>query len=279
LELIELTIKTFAAAAALLATAGMASAADMAVKARPVLPAPVWTWTGFYIGAHVGAGWGETESTLTGINVGPPAGPLAATFAVPFNQNSRSGFLGGVQAGYNWQSGWAVFGVQGDFAGADIKGTTPCALIAILTCTSKTDWLATVSGRLGAVVLDRGLVYVKGGAAWMNTNHSVSFPNFGPGGGLINNLNVVNKDSNTWGWLVGFGTEWQITPNWTAFVEYNYIEFDKQNEGFGLNPTISAAVLGGSPVTINADIKNTLSIAKVGVNYKFDWGSPVVARY
>lgn len=268
-------MKSTIAAAALLAATSLASAADMAVKARPIVaPAPVWSWTGFYIGAHVGAGWGETESALTGFSVVPAIIP-PATFGIPFNQNSRSGFLGGVQAGYNWQSGWAVFGVQGDFAGADIKGTTPCALIAVLTCTSKSDWLATVSGRLGAVVLDRGLVYVKGGGAWMHTNHNVSLPNFGPGGGIANNLSIASADSTTWGWLVGFGTEWQITPNWSAFVEYNYIEFDKKNEAFGLNPLLTP----GFAVTINADLKNTLSIAKVGVNYKFDWGTPVVARY
>lgn len=265
-----------AAAAALLAGSTLASAADMAVKARPmVAPAPVWTWTGFYIGAHVGAGWGETESTLTGVNVSPPIGPLAATFSFPFSQNSRSGFLGGVQAGYNWQSGWAVFGIQGDFAGADIKGTNPCILI--LSCTSKTDWLATVSGRLGAVVLDRGLVYVKGGGAWMNTDHRVNLPGFGTllGGGAaaFSGAELTSRESTAWGWMLGMGTEWQITPNWTAFVEYNYIEFDKKNEAFGINQAlINAAGGAGTVVTLNADLKNTMSIAKVGVNYKFNWG-------
>ena len=80
-----------------------------------------------------------------------------------------------MQAGYNSQSGWAVFGVQGDIAGTNIEGHTPC-LIGILSCTSDTNWIATVTGRLGAVVLDRGLVYVKGGGAWMNTDHSVCAP-------------------------------------------------------------------------------------------------------
>ncbi len=257
-------------AAAILAVSTVAaSAADMAVKARPIAPAPVWTWTGFYIGAHVGAGWGTTESTLTGATFAPP--PTTFAFNFPFSQNSRSGFLGGVQAGYNWQSGWAVFGVQGDFAGADIKGSTPC--IILLQCTSKSDWLATASGRLGAVVLDRGLVYVKGGAAWLHTNHSVDFLPIAAA--QVPGINITSKDSTTWGWLLGMGTEWQITPNWSAFVEYNYIEFDKKNEAFPIAP----ALLAPASLTVNADIKNKLSIAKVGVNYKFDWGTPVVARY
>ena len=167
--------KTIAAVAALLATTTMASAADMAVKAAPVLPPVVWSWTGFYIGAHVGAGWGETESTIT---IGCSG---ISSFNLPFSQNSRSGFLGGGQIGYNWQSGWAVFGVQADIAGMNMKGTTPCgAVINLFTCPSESQWLATVSGRLGAVVLDRGLVYVKGGGAWLNTDHDVTLPSHNP---------------------------------------------------------------------------------------------------
>jgi outer membrane immunogenic protein len=266
--MLKKTLGLLASAAMVLGVSQVASAADMAVKALPP-PAPIWTWTGFYIGAHVGAGWGTTESTLTSLTA-PGAPPFV--FGIPFSQDSRSGFLGGGQVGYNWQSGWAVFGVQGDIAATDIKGTTPCFLI--LSCHTKTDWLATVSGRLGAVVADRGLIYVKGGGAWMNSKHTVSFPNFGPGGGPINNLVIASEDSTAFGWLLGLGTEWMITPNWTAFIEYNYIEFDKKNEAFAINP-----VLVGPGVFVNADLKNKLSIAKVGVNYKFDWGTPVVARY
>lgn len=273
--------KVISAAAAILAASTIASsAADLAVKARPmVAPAPIWTWTGFYIGAHVGAGWGETESTITGFAAPALLGPAVAGLSIPFSQNSRSGFLGGVQAGYNWQSGWAVFGIQGDFAGADIKGTNPCLLI--LACTSTSNWLATVSGRLGAVVAERGLIYVKGGAAWMNTEHSVRTPGFGNilggGGAGFSNLELANRESTTWGWLIGLGTEWQITPNWTAFIEYNYIEFDKKGEAFGINLGNQLAIPGG--IVVSGDIKNTLSIAKVGVNYKFDWGAPLVAKY
>ena len=247
--------RTLAAAAALLITTVSGYAADLPVKAL-LSPAPVWSWTGFYGGVHVGAGWGTTESTLTSFSVTPPGIVVPLNF--PFSQNSRSGFLGGGQVGYNWQTGWAVFGVQGDIAGMDVKGTTPC--VVILSCTSKSNWLATVSGCVGAVVLDRGLVYVKGGAAWMNTDHTVNTSLIG--GGPVTTLTSVN--STAWGWLLGMGTEWMITRNWTAFVEYNYIEFDKKNERFPI-----AAAPG---LAFNADLTNKLSIAKVGANYKFDWG-------
>lgn len=190
--------------------------------------------------------------------------PVVVPLNVPFSQNSRSGFLGGGQIGYNWQSGWAVFGVQADIAGTDIKGTTTC--LVVLACRTETNWLATASGRLGAVVLDRGLVYVKGGGAWMNNDHTVRTP----GAGAVAATTLTSVSSDSWGWLLGFGTEWMITPNWTAFVEYNYIEFDTKNERFPITTT---------PVSFNADLTNKLSIAKVGVNYKFNWGAPVAARY
>ncbi|MCK1396072.1 outer membrane beta-barrel protein [Bradyrhizobium sp. 1] len=249
-----------AAAAILLASTSMGFAADMAMKAPYVAPAAVWNWTGFYIGGHVGAGWGTTESTLTAVS---PGGAIPGGF--PIAQNSRSGFLGGGQAGYNFQSGWAVFGVQGDIAGMDVKGTTPC-LGGAASCTAKSDWLATVTGRIGGVVGDRTLVYVKGGAAWMHTDHSLSVPGgFGPGAGS------VGTSTTALGWVLGLGAEYAFDHNWSAFIEYDYIDFEKKNAALDFSP------FAGVPATANVDFKNKLSIAKVGLNYKF--GGPVVARY
>ena len=256
--------KKIAAAATLLLVSTVAgSAADMAMKAAPYAPAPVANWTGFYIGGHVGAGWGTTEATVTGFSA---AGLGAFPFDLPLAQVSRSGFLGGGQIGYNFQSGSAVFGVQGDFAGLDVKGTAPC--IVAFSCTSKSDWLATVSGRIGAVVADRALIYAKGGAAWMNSTHSLKASDLAgvviPG---IGGTQLTSQESTSWGWLVGMGAEYMITQNWSAFIEYNYIEFDKKNEAFNLN---TGAIFGPGPAfAANVDLKSTLSIAKVGVNYKF----------
>jgi outer membrane immunogenic protein len=209
-----------------------------------------------------------------------PVALISGVASFPFNQNSRSGFLGGGQLGYNWQTGLLVLGVQGDIAGMDVTGTDPC--LVFLSCQEKSNWLASVTGRLGAVVLDRGLVYAKGGAAWMNTTHTLNLPSVlinTPGGsvsvlGANSNAQLASSDSTPWGWTLGFGTEWMITRNWSAFVEYDYYQFQRKTVAFGLN----TAVLG-TPVTVSADIRNTLSIAKVGVNYKFDWGMPLVAKY
>jgi outer membrane immunogenic protein len=274
--------KTIAAAAtAISLAAAPAFAADLPMKAAPYVPPPVWTWTGFYIGGFVGAGWGETESAVTSINVSPPIGTVF-TGNVPFNQNSRSGVLGGGQAGYNWQTGLIVLGVEADIAGLDVKGTDPCALISALTCTTQSHWLATVSGRLGAVILDRGLIYVKGGGAWMNSGHSVNFPVIGGAAFPFNGASLTSANSTTSGWLLGFGTEWMITRNWTAFIEYDYMDFRDNfggNNGNNVNFLINPALTTPFAVNVNANIKQTLSVAKVGVNYKFDWGSGVVAKY
>jgi len=258
----------------LLATAGLlvimlssASAADLAVKARSAAPSPVWDWTGFYAGVHAGAGWGTTESTLTSISA---PGIPAVIFNLPIAQNSRSGFLGGGQVGYNFQSGWAVFGVQADVAGLDVKGTTPC--LTVLSCTAKSDWLATATGRIGGIVADKTLVYAKGGAAWLHTTHTVTIPAAVLGGLGAGSSSSVATSS--FGWLLGLGAEYAFSPNWSAFLEYDYIEFDKKSAVLDLS---TLGGLGAGAVTGNVDFKNKLSIAKIGVNYKF--GGPAVARY
>jgi outer membrane immunogenic protein len=259
---------TLAAAAVLIAATTAGSAADLAVKA-PYVAGPVWSWTGFYIGGHVGAGWGTTETSLTSIAVtGVGVAPVSN---FPIAQNARSGVLGGGQIGYNYQSGWAVFGVQADIAGLDVKGTTPC--ITVLSCTAKSDWLATASGRIGGIVADKTLVYAKGGAAWLNTTQTLSIPSVGGAGGIVGIGGVggggsTSTENNALGWLLGFGAEYAFAANWTGFIEYDYMDFGTKNTA--LNLTALAGGLGGAGAAIaNIDVKNKLSIAKIGVNYKF----------
>jgi outer membrane immunogenic protein len=236
-----------------------AFAADMAVKAPPMYePAPVWSWTGFYIGANAGAGWGTTESSLSSIS----AGGLSVPVNLPIDQNSRSGFLGGGQIGYNYQMGWAVLGVQADIEGMDVQGTTPC--IVAFSCSANSHWLATVTGRIGGVVADKTLIYVKGGAAWMNTTHTFSSSSaLGLGIGGIGGASI-SADSTPVGGLLGMGVEYAFSPNWSAFIEYDYIQFQNTNVGFSLTPLVG---VGGA--TANVNIQEKLSIAKVGANYKF----------
>jgi outer membrane immunogenic protein len=131
--------------------------------------------------------------------------------------------LGGGQVGYNFQSGWAVLGVQGDVAGMDVKGTTPCVIV--LSCTTKSDWLATVSGRFGGVVADRTLVYAKGGAAWMiSTFPSVLPVSFGGDAGLTQ---LTSVEGTSWGWR-SLGRRVHVRQELDRLHRNNYIELTKR---------------------------------------------------
>jgi outer membrane immunogenic protein len=133
-----LTVATFAGL-----IAGPATAADLGVyrpaPAAVVVAAP--SWTGIYIGGHVGAGWTTTEWRAIDL-LGAP----------PFNmgsQGSVSGFLGGAQVGANYQVDVMVFGIEGDISWTDLSGQTCLAVAGALTCNSKADRLATLTGRFG----------------------------------------------------------------------------------------------------------------------------------
>lgn len=242
--------------------AGPALAADLPMKAAMMSPVPVYSWTGFYVGGFVGAGWGTSEVTLNSITNPLINGGLPVIVNLPFTQVTSNGFLGGGQIGYNWQSGGFVFGVEGDFAGAGIKGTAPC--LAVFSCSSKTNWLATVSGRVGGVVLDKILVYAKGGYAWKNTDYSATDTAgilFAPGA-------TTSATSTRGGWLLGMGAEYAFARNWTGFVEYNYMDFGSKSVGF----VYPAGAFGGAPAgTASASITDTLHVMKTGVNYKFSY--------
>ena len=227
------------------AIASSAAAADLPLKARTAQPvfAPNLSWTGFYIGINVGAGWGTQEgvTTLSNGNV--------------YQQSSytTNGFMFGGQAGYNWQlAGPVVIGIEGSIAGADISGTSMCLLrtgsgTPQTTCNSEINWVGDISGRVGFTV-DRALVYVKGGYAWADTDQNLRLTN-----------TTANGGSTRSGWLLGTGVEYAFMSNWSAKVEYNYIDFGSE--------TLSV-VNSGSGSTYTRDLNQTLHTVKFGVNYR-----------
>jgi outer membrane immunogenic protein len=179
------------AAASIMSTAA-ASAADLRMPYKAPPPAPMFSWTGFYVGAHIGGTWGTTEAEINSIAV--PGLFALGGFTLPVTSQSFNGFIGGGQAGYNWQSGIVVFGVEGEIAATNAKGTAPC--LVVFSCESKQSWMATAAARLG-LADGRDLYYVKGGAAWSHNTYSA-------------NLNVLlsantEVSDNRWGWLVGAG--------------------------------------------------------------------------
>lgn len=232
-----------------------ASAADLALKGAPppalTSPVSIYNWTGFYLGAHVGDGWGTTESTATfsGALLGIPG-----AFSLPITSQTFNGFLGGFQGGYNWQTGVLVLGVEGDFSFAGLKGNAPCLIL--LNCSVKHDWVGDITGRVGLVVFDKAMIYIKGGAAWADSSYNV--------GNTIAGVAISGSASTTrLGGLLGFGLEYPFLPKWSAKLEYNFISFGNQT----LNIPVSVSGVGvlNAPTQIN----ESMHIIKGGVNYHF----------
>ena len=220
---------------------GIASAADIQ---RPVYKAPpagvmpvAYDWTGFYVGGHVGYGWADKS--------------WQDSFGLFGLSHQAKGFLGGGQAGFNYQIGQFVVGVEGDMSWSGMSGSTN-ALAS--TFNTDVDWTATLTGRLG-MAFDRWLVYGKGGAAWARDRYSTNFYTF-PG---------TEVTDTRLGWTVGAGVEYAFAPQWTAKLEYNYMDFGTRNVSFA--PGFST------------DIDQQIHAVKLGVNYKFGWPGAIIARY
>jgi outer membrane immunogenic protein len=207
-----------------LAAAAPASAADLPAQMPYKAPAYVnaYNWTGFYLGINGGGAWGGSDWNGFGVSNSPSGGMIGAT------------------AGYNWQgmgNPW-VFGIEGDLDWTDISDRTACAG---LTCSTRNDWLGTVRGRVG-YSWDRFMPYFTGGVAFGNIKAHRT--------GLAG-----NEDTNA-GWTIGGGVEAVVAGNWTAKLEYLYVDLG--------DTTCSAAACG---VATNVDL--TTNVFRAGLNYRF----------
>jgi outer membrane immunogenic protein len=270
------TLLASAALAALTLAAFPAAAADLA--ARPVYKAPAavpvaYNWSGFYVGGHVGYGWGDKDWNQTFSSFRLPLDAAVGSASV-------DGFLGGAQVGFNWQAGQWVFGVEGDWSwtdasGCSFHGGTPATRVApfdfrgYFGC-SNVNWYATVTGRIG-VAFDRALIYAKGGIAFADEDHFIGF-NGQPFGAPSNP--DTNRPGNTrTGWTLGAGLEWALWDNWSAKVEYNFMDFGTDNVAF----TYRAG--GSAPGLVERwDIDQQVHVVKLGINYRFG-AAPLMARY
>jgi outer membrane immunogenic protein len=258
--------KLLLAGSALALISAPAFAADLPMKAAPPMVAPValYNWTGFYIGGHLGGGW----SDLGSVELDPGSGAFPT--GTVFTGKNMSGFLGGVQGGYNWQfANNFVLGIEGEYTWADVSGsattvsTVPRFLGFSSISTARLQDIALVTGRLGYAA-NNWLFYVKGGGAW-GQGRSFSF-NDRANGTLFDTSSSSTDRS---GYVVGVGAEWGFAPNWSAKLEYNYIDFGSTN--VTLNSSLGTQTFVSSSEKIN--------IVKAGVNYRFNWGGPVVAKY
>jgi outer membrane immunogenic protein len=250
---------------------GAAQAADM--KAPPP-PAPVFSWTGFYIGGHWGWGWGDTDArVLEADNNFFPQGTI--------NGNEFDGLLLGGQVGVNYQAGQWVLGIEGQISKSGIEGKHNRHDAILLPnrysdTSTHVDWVATLTGRLGfaagrTLLADNTLFYVKGGAAWADfgsvTNSFVSST------GLL--LQTISGGETRSGWTVGAGVEWAFGVNWSAKAEYNFIDLGTERvTRSGTN------FVSGDPVVRFRDADTQLHVVKLGINYRFaPAAAPVAARY
>jgi outer membrane immunogenic protein len=256
------------AAASLFATG--AFAADLAVKQpvytkAPVYVEPIFDWTGFYVGGNLGYSWGRSSDTSTLTNA---AGTVLLTTS---DKSNLDGIVGGGQIGYNWQMQNWVFGFEADIQGTGEKGSrgfiyTPAGFFALaltptpFTLEQKIDWFGTVRGRIGVLAAPKVLLYATGGLAYgqVDSNETV---------GATTPVTFNNSNTRV-GWTVGAGIEGAIGGNWTAKLEYLYVDLGTVNNTFTVTPSTNLSSYS-SHITDN--------ILRVGVNYKF--GGPVVARY
>jgi outer membrane immunogenic protein len=235
-----------------LLTGDPAQAADIPMKNPMYKPPVAYSWTGTYFGGHLGAGWATDEWRATESGLSSRLGSGAAP-----------GFLGGVQIGVNHQVDAVVFGLEADVSWANLSGETCYAVRALASCNSQADRIGTVAGRLG-IAIDRALVYSKAGAAWVHGAHGLT---------VASNPNVEGTVSKSkWGWTAGAGVEYALTRNWSAKLEYDFMDFGTSRFDFDFTATPGIGI-------VSTDVKQRIHAVKFGWNYKFDWRGAVAAGY
>src|SRR5579871_4197697 len=199
-------------------------AADMAVKAPPAPPPmPLFSWTGFYVGANIGGAWAN--------------------------------------------DGWHDTLFLTNFTGVVIPG------VGNIVVNNNDRWITTVAARFGWAI-DHWLLYGKAGGGWVGSN-SLTITNLNTGlqvtCGSFNGFGNSCSNS-TGGWLLGAGFEYAFTNNWTVKLEYDYLGLGSRT----FTVPVGSPFLVGDTFTTN---NRNVQMVKVGVNYLFNWGAPVAARY
>ena len=203
-------------------------------------------WTGFYLGANLGGGIGSSQTTFS----------VPGVVAVSAPNLSMSGVLGGVQGGFNWQTGPFVLGVETDFQGTSLSSSlqTPC-VVNVCTVSAQhkhsVSWFGTVRGRVG-YAFDRTLVYATGGYAYANVKTDSRATD-----GLV--MARVDRSQIVGGWTAGGGAEVMFTPNWSVKAEYLYVSLDETRGTLG--------PVGGFAVNHRSRID--MNVLRAGVNYRF----------
>ncbi|MEW6767453.1 MAG: outer membrane protein [Pseudomonadota bacterium] len=229
-------------------------------------PQPVYGWSGWYAGANFGYGFGPGNIYLEGLTA-----DTRTQFVSPQLGTRPAGFLGGAQAGMNWQSGLWVYGLETDLSraqiGANVAGPFVLPPFNFVTRGSQNlDWFGTLRARLGVAAFDRSLFFATGGLAYGRA--SVSNYADLPGRVCItpqHNTFCVTGLSSQWklGWTIGGGWEYALASRWSMKVEYLYYDLGRVT-----NATNEVDPLFAPPDFFrgSADVKG--NIVRAGLNYK-----------
>jgi outer membrane immunogenic protein len=258
------------AAVAVVGFASVACAADMPMKAAPmVAPVSAYNWTGFYVGGNVGYGWGQN----TGAGYTSFADPIGS-FNIPFyfagggNQlpgTTPRGVIGGGQIGYDWQiTPLLVLGVIGDLQASGLKASAITTGIfpgfgggpTTQTNSNKENWFGTVRGKVGYAI-NNVLLYGTGGLAYgaVNSSTSLTCPGCAPA-----SVFAGASSSTRVGWAAGAGLEYGLTAHWIVGVEYLHVDLG--------SISVTAASPGFPQATFTSQSKFSEDIARFVLNYK-----------
>ena len=242
---------------AALGLATPASAADMAArpyKAPPPVVAPIYDWSGFYIGAN--GGWGNSHNCWDFVT-------LAGTVFRDGCRDRSGGLIGG-QIGYRWQSNQFVFGLEAQGDWADLSSTRISLLDPTLSTRVKTDGIGLFTGQIGWA-WNAALLYVKGGAAVTSNSFAIFDTPTG--------LGLVSASATRWGGTVGVGFEYGFAPNWSFGAEYDHLWMGTANNSFS---AVDPRLVG----ILNNRISQDVDMFTLRINYRFGgYGAPVAARY
>jgi outer membrane immunogenic protein len=236
-------------ALAIAVLAGPAIAAEPLAPFSYKAPPSIFSWAGFYLGVHVGTGEFQNQQTFT-----------TATL-INDNNYTGTGFLGGGQAGFNYQTGPWILGIELDTSWANLDGSNSCIAaspVALLNCHTNVDWLATAAARFGFAV-DKTLIFAKGGGAFAHESYDETF--FAPSRGSAHTDQIMS------GWMFGAGVEYAFYGSWSAKAEYDFIDFGTQGVASSGLPRIDPQFVGMSYA-----VSQRLQLVKFGINYRFSAG-------
>ena len=257
--------------ASIVALAVPAMAADLPVKAPPPVMAPLPTWTGFYLGLNGGWSWGNSRREVNFVT--STGGIVTGGGTITGSGQDLEGGLFGGQIGYNWQTDNWVFGIETDIQWANQRGsavfncpatcvTAPSGVVRTGAVVDQNlEWFGTFRGRGGFLVGQSALLYVTGGLAYGSVQTDIALAGINAAGAGI--AATASGSGTRVGWTLGTGLEWKFSPNWSAKIEYLYMDIGRTSN------TAFLTTAAGTGIGVNLTSRVTDNIIRGGFNYQF----------